>query len=109
MPWDSSGRRAELPPDWDSLRNQALERDRFLCVWPGRWAPTTRQCKQPATDVDHVRRPVDGLDDHSLSNLQSLCSRHHQWKTNQESAAARREVQAKLQHPDPYPKHPGMK
>ena len=97
MPWSSSDRREELPSNWDKLRQEALDRDGRRCRWSG--------CGQPATDVDHVRRG----NDHRLQNLQSLCAWHHQIKTNQESAAERREQRAKLSFPNQYPKHPGLR
>jgi 5-methylcytosine-specific restriction enzyme A len=105
VPWESSDRRQELPADWATLRNQALERDHFRCVWPGRWKPENLRCNRPATDVDHVKRG----NDHRLSNLQSLCPQHHAAKTAKESAEVRAEQQAKLSFPEQYPKHPGLR
>lgn len=106
MPWSDGNRREELPADWSTLRLQILDRDGHRCVWPWRGAPLARQCRQPATDVDHVKRG----DDHRPANLQSLCARHHQEKTARESAEAREETYRKLKHPPPYGgKHPGLR
>lgn len=106
MAWETSDRRNELPSDWPKRRLECLEADGHRCVWPGRWAKKrgVKQCGEPATDVDHVRRG----DDHSPGNLQSLCKWHHMWKTARESAAARAEQRKKLRHPAPA-KHPGLK
>lgn len=105
MIWASSDRRSELPPDWDRLRRETLERDSYRCVWPGRWKPLPQRCNRPATDVDHVRRG----NDHSARNRQSLCHGHHAAKTARESAEVRAEQQAKLKFPVQYPRHPGLR
>lgn len=107
MAWETSDRKDRLPSNWEALRQETLKTDGHRCVWPGRWAAKrgVKQCGEPATDVDHVRRG----DDHSPSNLQSLCKWHHTQKTQSESAAARRAAIAKTRHPAPYAKHPGLK
>lgn len=61
---------------WQALRFQALRRDGFACVQCG---------ARGRLEVDHVR-PVrtDPALAYELSNLQSLCTRCHTAKTNQE-------------------------
>ncbi len=76
--WVNSDRRDELPPDWQQLRRQALERDEYRC----QWLPL---CGELGTDVDHI---IPGLD-HSLDNLQTLCNRHHLIKTARERVTYR--------------------
>lgn len=54
--------------DWDALRKQALERDKYLCQCP--------ECKasgriRKATEVDHIVRKADG-GTNDLSNLRSV-------------------------------------
>lgn len=45
--------------------------------------PTCRQCGQPATEIDHIiPKRWGGTDDEA--NLQPLCKRHHNAKTQQE-------------------------
>jgi 5-methylcytosine-specific restriction endonuclease McrA len=62
-------------------------------------------CLDRATDVDHI---VPG-DDHSLTNLRSLCGRHHRFKSSQEgahaAAAKRRQIAKKFQRVE---EHPGL-
>jgi 5-methylcytosine-specific restriction protein A len=99
--WNSSDRASELPADWPRRRAETLRADNHRCVWPGRWSD--RQCGMPANEVDHIKPGGD----HSWRNLQSLCPSHHQRKTQQESAAARRKQLAKLKHPEP--RHPGLR
>lgn len=73
--WVNSDRREELPPDWQALRREALERDDYRCQWPF--------CGELASDVDHI---IPGQD-HSLANLQCLCKPHHLTKTARERVA----------------------
>lgn len=68
-------RRAErLPKDWRARRQTVLARDNYLC----------RNCGAPANEVDHR---VAG-DDHSLDNLQALCTPCHRRKTAWEGVKA---------------------
>lgn len=92
--WAGSNRRSRLPGNWKTLRRDALRRDHGRCV--AAKADGTR-CPAFATDVDHL---VAG-DDHSLSNLQSLCAYHHKRKTIGERP--RRPKQKR-----PEEKHPGL-
>lgn len=90
MAWSSSHRKKRFNPDWERTRLVVLERDGHCCQWPVRdmWGDV-HPCGAPANEVDHKRR--DGVrDDDSLDNLWALCHWHHQRKTENESAEARR-------------------
>lgn len=92
MPWSSSDRKSRLPSDWGRRRRIVLERCGYQCE---RVRSSGRRCTSRATDVDHI---IPG-DDHSLSNLQGLCSWHHKEKTSRESQAAKAEIRASLKRP----------
>ncbi|WP_329560115.1 HNH endonuclease [Streptomyces uncialis] len=82
MTWKSSNRRAELPPNWAALRQRVIRRDRGFCRGVlSEGAP----CTYPGTQVDHIRPGAD----HSMENLQLLCTWCHKRKTQAESRAAR--------------------
>lgn len=96
MPWANrpgGSRRSPLPANWSQLRAMCFHRDGYRCV------ATTLQgerCPERATDCDHI----GPHDDHSLSNLRSLCHRHHALITARQAAAARpRRNRPKEQHP----------
>lgn len=93
--WDNSDRVSRLPGNWASLRLATLRRDHYLC----------QGCGAPATEVDHV---IPG-DDHSLENLQSLCTPCHAAKTRREGVAAQRARRAYLKRITTRPpeKNPG--
>lgn len=95
--WASSNRRGRLPANWPRIRKQVLTRDRHQCQ--ARNEDGT-PCSLPATDVDHIQPG----DDHSLTNLQSLCAWHHKRKTAAEAAAARPQYAPRKR---PAEKHPG--
>ncbi|MFC4494925.1 HNH endonuclease [Streptomyces ovatisporus] len=98
--WSSSDRKARLPSNWAKLRLRVLRRDGYRCM---HIEITGSRCTADATDVDHIKAG----DDHSMTNLQSLCREHHQVKTQQEAQAGRRrgaDSRAKY----PKAKHPGM-
>jgi len=100
MAWDTSNRRAELPPDWRSKRRpRILARDGHQCQWPTELGP----CGHPATDVDH-KQPGN---DHSDDNLWALCGWHHDHKTQGEAAAARR-AKGYLSTKRSQEQHPGL-
>lgn len=97
-----SARKARLPSNWygpHGLREAVLHRDSGACQWAG----TTGPCGETATEVDHIRAG----DDHSMGNLQALCSYHHRRKTASEAghSKARTKVSTK-RTPEP---HPGMR
>ena len=92
MPWSSSNRKSRLPRDWGKRRRIVLERCGYQCE---RVRSSGRRCTSRATDVDHI---IPG-DDHSLSNLQGLCSWHHKEKTSRESQEAKAQIRASLKRP----------
>lgn len=63
----------------------------------------TGRCREPATEVDHIRALVDGGGD-SPQNLRAICRWHH---TRDTSAVANRH---KVRHSKyrPEEKHPGL-
>lgn len=73
--WATSTRRRRLPSNWRRIRLAAMQRDQHTC----------RVCGEPATEVDHIAAG----DDHSMGNLQALCTPCHQAKTKVESAVGR--------------------
>lgn len=73
--WQGSTRRRRLPRGWEKLRRFVLNRD-----------PICRICGQAvSTECDHVIPS----DDHSLDNLQGVCSPCHRIKTQKEAQEAR--------------------
>lgn len=96
MAWQGSTRRARLPTNWNTTRQRILDRDGHRCTW----IEQGQRCLLEAKEVDHITN----TDDHSDSNLRSLCSPHHRAKTQAESAAARWKVKAQR----PSEKHPGL-
>lgn len=89
MPWDGSTRSARLPPDWDKRRARVL-----------RNSPTCQRCEtRPPVEVDHV---TPG-DDHSLANLQALCTSCHRAKTAAEGVAARGPRPTRRRSTEPHP------
>lgn len=106
MPWSSSDRRSRLPKDWDTIVKRILARDDHRCrfLFPNKGRCPVREGLQ----VDHI--VPSGSDDDS--NLQTLCKRHHQMKTQRESAAARsarRELNKKFRRVDAHPGRLGLK
>ena len=96
MPWEGSTRKQRLPANWQQLRAVVLTRCGGRCEAIMR---SGKRCHDKATDVDHI---IHG-DDHSLSNLQGLCTWHHKRKTAIEANASRtRPTQAR-----PPETHPG--
>ena len=61
---------------WQRIRAQALDRDMHMC----------QQCGRAATEVDHVV-PLHRGGTNELRNLRSLCTEHHQAKTNKDRRA----------------------
>jgi 5-methylcytosine-specific restriction protein A len=103
MPWETNGsseRRLSLPANWDQLRRETRDAAGGMCQWP---RSSGRLCGQPGTDCDHIGDPSD----HSFANRRWLCRFHHNMHTSQQSAEARRAIQAKVMHP--VEKHPGLR
>lgn len=94
--WADSTRRLRLPPGWDTIRRQVLNRDGWACTW----IDDGRRCGQPANHVDHINRG----DDHTLTNLRALCEPHHNRKSSAEGNTARR----RLTNRRPPERHPGL-
>lgn len=80
--WQNSNRRQELPKNWTTIRARVLRRDGGQCT--ARHPDTGVRCDEPATDCDHIVRG----NDHSLSNLRSLCEWHHLRRTGSDGGAA---------------------
>lgn len=90
MPWSSSDRRQRLPKNWRTYhRPMVLARCGGQCEYV---RSSGRRCTAKATDVDHI---VAG-DNHSLENLQGLCSWHHKQKTQVEAQAGAQAVRDSL-------------
>lgn len=111
MPWNTSRRKAELPPDWEQRRRLCLANANGRCQarvddgqgweWPTpEWIGPDDRCIQTATDADH-RSNRNNHDD-----LQALCPYHHGVKTQRESAAGRAAARRKLRLPIEKP--PGL-
>ena len=92
MAWEGSSRRARLPLDWHNRRKAVIRRFGGLCAI----------CSEPGNQVDHIRAG----DDHSLENLQLLCSKHHVSKTNNENFSRRAKQMALRKRP--LEGHPGQ-
>ncbi|KRB44275.1 HNH endonuclease [Terrabacter sp. Root181] len=99
MSWTShpSGRKARLPRDWSPRRLAVLRRDGYRCR---ALDSEGRRCKDRANQVDHITRG----DDHSLGNLQALCSWHHGRKSSEEGRAAQRARPTQARESE---RHPG--
>lgn len=59
--------------DWEQARRAALERDRYMCQY--------LKCINQATAVHHII-PYSKTKDNRLSNLISLCNKHHKHEDN---------------------------
>lgn len=100
MPWESDGssaRKLRLPDDWGQRRAVVLERCGGRCEIV---KANGRRCWDPATEVDHV----SAGDDHSLANLQGICTWHHRRKSSREgheAYAAKRAKRFREQPPHP--------
>lgn len=98
--WQGSSRAARLPSNWKTLRLQAKRRAHGKCQWMKANGET---CKSWGAECDHI---VAG-DDHSLPNLQWLCTVHHRIKTQAEARAAQAAV-ARPSRLRPVEPHPGL-
>ena len=97
--WEGSTRRERLPANWAVIRKRILRRDSDRCTHRHEGL----RCDEPATEVDHIRPG----DDHSDTNLRSLCEWHHQKKSSSEGGAARAAVYRrnnnKFRRSEPHP------
>jgi 5-methylcytosine-specific restriction protein A len=88
MTWQAtSGRTAQLPPNWPRIRDHVLDRDRHQCQWEGAdpWRPSEPMCLAHAPEVDHKGDAAD----HDPANLRALCTDHHRLRTAAQGNAAR--------------------
>jgi 5-methylcytosine-specific restriction protein A len=100
--WIGSDRRKRLPPNWEKeIRPRILARDGYACTHIRQ--DTMRRCNDRANQVDHV---VPG-DDHSDSNLTSLCAYHHLKKSSSEGGRASSAARARRRKATPR-RHPGL-
>jgi 5-methylcytosine-specific restriction protein A len=81
MGWEQSDRRSRLPRGWATLVENTRTRAGGRCQ--ATMHDGTR-CSETGTDCDHI---IHG-DNHEPSNLQWLCSWHHNRKTARESKEA---------------------
>lgn len=100
--WAGSDRKERLPADWLAITKVVLRRDDFRCQARNVYG---EQCKERATDVDHIKRG----DDHRLVNLQALCGWHHDKKTGREAGIEvnkkRKEIRNRMRRTE---QHPGL-
>lgn len=80
--WKDSDRSKDLPPNWKTIRLKVLKRDDYICQWKD---VEEGRCREVPTEVDHIKSSLN----HDLTNLQSLCHRHHAMKTSKEASLAR--------------------
>lgn len=82
----ATNRSEELPPDWEKIRQDVLDRDEGRCVW---LLPSGGRCPNGAVVVDHIGSGHV----HEKWNLRSLCDPHNDKRTAlqgaQEAARAR--------------------
>lgn len=95
--WGNSDRHDRLPSNWTSVIVPEVKRRAMnICQWE---LPSGARCGRKGTDVDHKINN----DDHSYANLQLLCPRHHQIKTNGEKLAGRMKFKPKKRPPEKHP------
>lgn len=99
--WAGSTRKERLPKDWEQRRATVRDRAGGRCQAPMR---DGSRCPEFGTDCDHIIRG----DNHALSNLQWLCSWHHNKKTAREALAVRRRMPAPSAR-KPTEQHPGLR
>lgn len=94
--WRGSNRNTRLPNDWNTRRQRVFKRDGYVCqlAYEG--------CTYDAEECDHVINN----DDHTLSNLQSVCGSCHSIKSSLEGQAAMRKQRAMEKREKE--KHPGL-
>lgn len=95
--WNDSDRKARLPANWTDIVRFVKGRAANRCEWR---LKSGKRCPRRGADVDH-RRPGD---DHSLSNLQLLCTTHHGKKTAWEAYQAKTAKKAsRFRAPEAHP------
>ncbi len=95
--WAGSTRSKRLPPNWSQLREKVISRASHRCESNMK---DGSRCTDKGTDVDHINPG----DDHSLENLQLLCTWHHGKKSSREGNTAR----VRLSEKRPKESHPGL-
>lgn len=93
--WANSNRAARLPADWPARRQRILQRDGHRCTWNEQGQRCTATT---SLEVDHIHPG----DDHTDTNLRTLCGPHHRRKSSAEGNAARPK---RRRQP---PAHPGL-
>lgn len=83
--WEGSRRKESLPSDWAQRRKKVIARDKGICQWlddegTARNDSDEPICGAPGTDVDHAGH----RNDHRLSQLRLLCSKHHNRRSGQQ-------------------------
>lgn len=96
--WEGSTRKQRLPHDWQARRRRVLERDGYRCTR----VESGRRCPAVATDCHHV----DDDDDHSETNLASLCGWHHACESSKQGGVARGKKYSEKREPE---RHPGLR
>lgn len=90
--WANSNRRAELPPDWEQLRQVVKRRADGRC----QAVVHVPDCDGIGTDCDHIDDP----DDHSIDNLRWLSGPCHRAKTVADNRRARQRARRRPErHP----------
>lgn len=87
--WEGSSRKDRLPANWLQLRQEVFAKKGRRCYI----VEDGHRCTSMATEVDHR---IAG-DDHSLENLEPICSAHHRSKSSSEGwqAMNRKKKQAR--------------
>lgn len=101
MPWSTSDRRSRLPANWGAITKAVKDRDGWRCTF--RFPNGGRCPERELLEVDHVIPN----DDDSLTNLATLCKRHHGMKSAKEGVAARAARKKANQKFRRVEKHPG--
>lgn len=92
MSWETSNRRASLPPDWRKIRARILRRDPICRL------AYDDICEGRSVEVDHIGE----ANDHRPHMLRGVCSPCHKRRTQEQAQAAR------PQRDRPKPSHPGV-
>lgn len=95
----ASWRTTPLPPNWVVLKKATHDRDGWQCR-----AIRRDGTRCPVTHHLECHHTGDNTD-HTLENLITLCSWHHERVTSQQANAARSRVTEQR----PRPKHPGLR